>query len=55
MKDEGNREFLKGLCKMVHSIGITIIAVGVQNPGELDTLAALGFDGVTGPAVLEPT
>ena len=50
----GNREFLDGLCKMVHGIGIMIIAVGVQNRQELDTLVALGFDGMTGPAVVEP-
>jgi EAL domain-containing protein (putative c-di-GMP-specific phosphodiesterase class I)/GGDEF domain-containing protein len=53
-RNEGNREFLASLCKMVHSIGIKAIAVGVQNPQELDTLAALGFDGVTGPGVRAP-
>jgi EAL domain-containing protein (putative c-di-GMP-specific phosphodiesterase class I) len=53
-QNEGNREFLKGLCKMVHSIGIMVIAVGVQNQQELDILVAIGLDGVTGPAVLEP-
>lgn len=54
-QNEGNREFLKGLCKMVHSIGIMVIAVGVQNQQELDALVTLGCDGVTGPAVLEPS
>lgn len=54
-QNDGNREFLQGLCRMVHSIGIMVIAVGVQNQQELDTLVALGFDGVTGPAVLEPS
>jgi len=53
-QNDGNREFLDGLCKMVHGIGIMAIAVGVRNQRELDTLVALGFDGVTGPAVLEP-
>ncbi|MDP3037810.1 MAG: EAL domain-containing protein, partial [Rhodocyclaceae bacterium] len=53
-QNEGNREFLTGLCRMAHSIGIMVIAVGVQTQAELDTLAALGFDGVTGPAVREP-
>lgn len=53
-QNDGNREFLAGLCKMVHGIGIMVIAVGVRNQQELDTLVALGFDGVTGPAVLEP-
>lgn len=51
---EGNQEFLKGLCRMVHSIGVLVIAVGVQNQLELDTLLSLGFDGATGPAVMEP-
>lgn len=53
-QNDGNREFLAGLCKMVHRIGIMVIAVGVRNQQELDTLVALGCDGVTGPAVLEP-
>lgn len=54
-QNEGNQEFLKGLCKMVHSIGILVIAVGVRNQQEVDTIVALGFDGATGPAVMEPT
>lgn len=53
-QNEGNRELLKGLCKMVHNIGITVIAVGVQNRQELDALADMGLDGVTGPAIREP-
>jgi diguanylate cyclase (GGDEF)-like protein len=47
----GNRELLQGVCKMVHSIGIMTIAVGVQTQAELDAIVALGFDGITGPAV----
>jgi EAL domain-containing protein (putative c-di-GMP-specific phosphodiesterase class I)/GGDEF domain-containing protein len=53
-QNDGNREFLKGLCKMVHSIGIMVIAVGVQNQQELDILVTLGCDGITGPTVREP-
>lgn len=53
-QNEGNREFLSSLCKMMHSIGIKVIAVGVQTPQELDVLALIGFDGMTGPGVLEP-
>jgi EAL domain-containing protein (putative c-di-GMP-specific phosphodiesterase class I) len=53
-QNEGNREFLGGLCKMVHGIGTLVIGVGVQTQRELDTLVALGFDAVTGPAVREP-
>lgn len=47
----GNQEFLKGLCKMAHSIGVTVIAEGVRSADELTILPNLGFDGVTGPAV----
>jgi diguanylate cyclase (GGDEF)-like protein len=47
----GNQEFLKGLCRMAHNLGILVIAVGVQTEGELAVLPGLGFDGATGPAV----
>jgi diguanylate cyclase (GGDEF)-like protein len=47
----GNQEFLKGLCKMAHNLGILVIAVGVQTEAELAVLPGLGFDGATGPAV----
>lgn len=53
-QNEGNREFLASLCKMLHGIGIKVIAVSVQNQRELDALSSLGFDGVTGPGVREP-
>lgn len=49
--NEGNQEFLKGLCKVAHAIGITVVAQGVENQADLPLLAALGFDGVTGPGV----
>ena len=49
--NEGNQEFLKGLCKVAHAIGITVVAQGVENKTDLPLLAALGFDGVTGPGV----
>jgi EAL domain-containing protein (putative c-di-GMP-specific phosphodiesterase class I) len=49
--NEGNQELLKGLCKVAHAIGITVVAQGVENQADLPLLAALGFDGVTGPAV----
>ena len=47
----GNQEFLKGLCKVAHSIGITVVALGVENKDDLPLLASLGFDGATGPGV----
>jgi diguanylate cyclase (GGDEF)-like protein len=49
--NHGNQEFLKGLCKMAHSIGVSVIAEGVRSAEELAVLPGLGFDGVTGPAV----
>ena len=50
-QNPGNQNFLKGLCKMAHSIGVSVIAEGVQTNEELMALPHLGFDGVTGPAV----
>jgi EAL domain-containing protein (putative c-di-GMP-specific phosphodiesterase class I) len=49
----GNQEFLKGLCNVAHAIGIVVIAVGVVNEAEIARLRELGFDGVTGPAVIK--
>jgi EAL domain-containing protein (putative c-di-GMP-specific phosphodiesterase class I) len=50
----GNAAFLKGLCSIAHNIGLQVLAEGVSTPAELEALAALGFDGATGPAVKEP-
>ena len=47
----GNQEFLRGLCKMAHALGIAVVALGVENMDDLPMLASLGFDGVTGPGV----
>lgn len=47
----GNQEFLTGLCKMAHAIGITVVALGVEKEEDLPLLARLGFDGATGPGV----
>lgn len=50
-QNPGNQEFLKGLCKVAHAIGIVVIALGVESEGDLPLLASLGFDGMTGPGV----
>lgn len=50
-QNPGNQELLKGVCRMLRGIGTLAIAVGVQTDAELDSLAALGLDGVTGPAI----
>jgi len=47
----GNQEFLMGLCKVAHAIGITVIALGVEKKEDLPLLAQLGFDGATGPGI----
>jgi diguanylate cyclase (GGDEF)-like protein len=50
-QNTGNQEFLKGLCKIAHSIGIQVIALGVESASDLPLLTTLGFDGATGPGV----
>lgn len=50
----GNQAFLKGLCSIVHNIGIQAIAEGVVSEAEMQALEDVGFDGATGPAVREP-
>jgi EAL domain-containing protein (putative c-di-GMP-specific phosphodiesterase class I)/GGDEF domain-containing protein len=52
--NSGNQAFLKGLCSIVHGIGIQVIAEGVVSEAEMQALAGVGFDGATGPAVREP-
>lgn len=49
--NEGNQEFLKGLCAMAHALGIVVIALGVESKDDLPLLGRLGFDGATGPGV----
>jgi diguanylate cyclase (GGDEF)-like protein len=49
----GNQEFLRGVCRMAHSIGVSVIAESVRSADELAVLPKLGFDGVTGPAVTQ--
>lgn len=50
----GNQAFLKGLCTIAHAIGIQVIAEGVVSEAEMLALAAVGFDGATGPVVKDP-
>jgi len=51
----GNQAFLRGLSTIAHGIGLKVIAEGVTRPTELLALAALDFDGATGPAVSDET
>lgn len=50
-QNSGNQEFLKGVCKMAHALGIQVIALGVESEEDLPLLAELGFDGATGPGI----
>ena len=49
--DETNHAFLKGLCNIGHSLGITMIAEGVMNNQQKSVLESLNLDAVTGPGV----
>ena len=46
-----NQTLLRTLCTLVHSVGLTVIAEGVQNEREWSMLDGLGLDGATGPEV----
>jgi EAL domain-containing protein (putative c-di-GMP-specific phosphodiesterase class I)/GGDEF domain-containing protein len=50
-ENPGSQAFLRGLCMIVHTIGLTAIAEGVQSIEEVDCLVGLGVDGMTGPGV----
>ena len=49
--NQGNQSFLKGLRSIAHNIGMRVIGEGVTSTEEFSALAALGFDGATGPGV----
>ena len=50
----GNQAFLKGLSTIAHSIGLSVIAEGVTHEADFQALGSVGFDGATGPAIVEP-
>lgn len=50
--NEGNQAFLRGLRSIASAIGLKLYAEGVTNEAEAGALAALGFDGMTGPGVV---
>jgi EAL domain-containing protein (putative c-di-GMP-specific phosphodiesterase class I)/GGDEF domain-containing protein len=47
----GNQEFLRRFCEVVHTVGVSVIAVGVQSESEWEVLKLLGIDAATGPAI----
>jgi len=49
--NEANKTLLRGLGMIAHSIGIIIIAEGVETESEATSLKLIGIDGMTGPAI----
>ena len=49
--DEAVRAYASSLVALVHGLGWTALAEGIEDPRDLDALWALGFDGATGRAV----
>ena len=47
----GNQQFLSGLCKIGHSLGMLMIAEGVHSKAEKEKLEQLDIDGFTGPGI----
>lgn len=50
-ENSGNQEYIRRFCEVVHAIGVTVIAVGVQSDAEWTMLKMSGVDAATGPAI----
>lgn len=50
-ENSGNQEFIRRFCEVVHTLGVSVIAVGVQSDAEWNMLKTLGIDAATGPAI----
>ena len=49
---DGARRYLKGLVRLVQSVGLQACAEGVRSAEDLAVLWSLGFDAATGPALV---
>ena len=47
----GNQTLLRTLCTVGRTIGVSVIAEGVNNAAEWEALKELGLDGATGPGI----
>jgi diguanylate cyclase (GGDEF)-like protein len=47
-----NQEFIRRFCEVVHTVGVDVIAVGVQSDTEWEMLKSLGVNAATGPAIV---
>lgn len=50
-KDAAAHAYAGGLVALIHSLGLSALAEGVDDSGDLAAVWALGFDGATGPAL----
>jgi len=50
-KNPTNQVFIQGMCRIGHSLGVIMIAEGVQTREEQITLEKIGLDAFTGPAI----
>lgn len=48
---QGSQALVRGLCLIAHSIGLMVIAEGVNRQAERELLPSLGIDGMTGPGI----
>lgn len=51
-ENAANKNLLRHLCTVGHSIGVIVIAEGVRSGEEWETLKEIGFDGATGPGIV---
>ena len=49
---DGARRYLKGLVRLLQSVGLQACAEGVRSAEDLAVLLGLGFDAATGPALV---
>ncbi|MDR1854704.1 MAG: EAL domain-containing protein [Azoarcus sp.] len=48
-RNKGNQSFVRSLVMLAHTVGLTVIAEGIDRPEQQAVLDALGFDGLAGP------
>ena len=47
-----NQEFIRRFCEVVRTVGVIVVAVGVQSDTEWKMLKSLGVNAATGPAIV---
>ncbi|MCC5452854.1 EAL domain-containing protein [Rheinheimera sp. UJ51] len=51
-QNKDSAHLLSGLIKLAHTLSLTVIAEGVSASADIEGLLELGFDGLTGPAIV---